>query len=121
MNLFYPRTNQNSVMEKATYIQESDFDSCIADNSLVVIDFTAPWCGPCRVIAPLIDKLAQEYENRATVVKIDIDTNKSIPKKFNVRSIPAVLFFKDAELVETFVGKATYEEYQEMLEKHLAD
>ena len=106
-------------MEKAPYIQEENFDGFIAENSLVAIDFTAPWCGPCRVIAPSIDRLAVEYADRAAVVKIDIEENKSIPKRFEIRSIPAVLFFKNGDLVESFVGKASYEEYQAMLEKHL--
>ena len=111
--------NQSSTLKNAAYVQESDFESLVTDNSLVVVDFTAPWCGPCRVIAPLIDRLARDYENRATVVKVDIEQNKAIAKKFSVRSIPALLFFKDGELAETFVGKAKYEEYQEILEKYL--
>ncbi len=106
-------------MTKATYIQNSEFEQLLTYEGPVVVDYTATWCGPCRVISPFIDKLAEEYEGRAKVVKIDIDQNKESAKKYGIRSIPAVLIFKGGEVVERLVGKAAYETFSNALEKHL--
>ncbi|MGK7874498.1 MAG: thioredoxin [Xenococcaceae cyanobacterium] len=106
-------------MTEAAYVQDSEFDELLTYSGPVVVDYTATWCGPCRIISPFIDKLASEYEGRAKVVKIDIDKNKENAKKFRIRSIPAVLIFKDGEVVENMVGKATYETFSQALEKYL--
>ena len=106
-------------MIKATYLEDSDFNELLTHSGLVVVDYTASWCGPCRVIAPFIDQLAEEYQGRARVVKIDLDKNKESAKKYGVRSIPAVLFFKNGEIVENLVGRASYETFSQTLEKHL--
>lgn len=105
--------------DKANYVDNSEFEQSIADNKLVVTDFTASWCGPCRVVAPLIDKLATEYSDRATVIKVDIDENSDTAKKFGVKSIPAVLVFRDGEVVESFFGTQPYETYSNVLEGQL--
>ncbi|MGF1542427.1 MAG: thioredoxin [Pleurocapsa sp.] len=111
-------------MESATpitaqYVQSEELDRLLTSEKLVLVDYTATWCGPCRLIAPLIDRLATEYSDRVTVVKIDIDKNKDNAKKYGIRSIPAVLLFKDGELVENLVGKLPYEAYSNALETHL--
>ena len=106
-------------MTKAAFVQGTEFDELLTNAVPIVVDFTATWCGPCRVVAPLIDQLAEEYEGRAKVVKIDLDQNKENAKKYSVRSIPAVLIFKNGEVVENLVGKASYETFAEALEKHL--
>lgn len=103
----------------AQYVQSDKFEQLLASEKLVVADYTATWCGPCRLVSPLIDRLATEYSDRATVVKIDIDKNKDNAKKYGIRSIPAVLVFKDGELVENLVGKLPYETYSNALETHL--
>ncbi|MDJ0533113.1 MAG: thioredoxin [Xenococcaceae cyanobacterium MO_207.B15] len=103
----------------AQYVQERELEELLANEKLVVVDYTATWCGPCRLISPLIDHLATEYDGRATVVKIDIDQNKDNTKKYGIRSIPAVLMFKDGELVENLVGKLPYETFSNALETHL--
>jgi thioredoxin 1 len=71
---------------------------------LAVVDFWAAWCGPCRMIAPILDQLAAEYNGKAKVVKVDVDTNQQTAMRFNVRSIPSILFFKDGKHVDTVVG-----------------
>ncbi|HVA57791.1 MAG TPA: thioredoxin [Gemmatimonadaceae bacterium] len=71
---------------------------------LVVVDCWAAWCGPCRALAPVVDALAAEYEGRAKFAKLDIDTNADIPARFNVRSIPTLLYFLNGELVDRTVG-----------------
>lgn len=104
---------------KANYVDNSQFEQLIADNKLVVADYTATWCGPCRMVAPLIDQLAAEYGDRAKVVKIDIDKNSDNAKKYGIRSIPAVLVFRDGEVVKSLFGKQSYENYSNILETEL--
>lgn len=103
----------------ASYIQDSDFNDIVNQSTLVVVDYTAPWCGPCRLVGPLIDKLADEYAGKAQVCKMDVDNNKENAKKYGIRSIPAVLFFKDGEVVERVIGKADYQTFTQAVEKHL--
>lgn len=105
----------------AAYIQgEAEFDALLGAESLLVVDCTASWCGPCRLIAPLIDQLADEYGDRAKVLKLDIDAHKEVAKRFAIRSIPAVMFFAKGELAETLVGAKQYEEYNTTIGKYLA-
>ena len=104
---------------KANFANEGEFNQLLSNEKLVVADYTATWCGPCRVVAPLIDQLASEYSDRATVIKIDIDENKDIAKKYGIRSIPAVLVFRDGEVVESLFGSKPYETYSNILETQL--
>ncbi len=103
--------------DTVAYIEESEFDSLLSEEAVVVVDFTATWCGPCRLISPLMEQLAEEFKNRAKVVKVDIDNNKPIFKRFGLRSIPAVLIFKNGELTETIVGVSPYEQFSSAVEK----
>lgn len=107
-------------MGTATFIQdETEFDSLLKSESLLVVDCTATWCGPCKLVAPLIDRLADDYRDRAKVFKIDLDSNKLVAKRFGIRSIPAVMVFKQGELIETLVGVKPYEEFTEAVERQL--
>ena len=103
----------------ATYVQQEDFEQLITNNDIVVVDYTAVWCGPCRVVAPLMDRLATEYQGKAVVVKVDLDQNPDNPKQYGVRSIPTVLIFNKGEVAETLVGKASYEVFSNAVEKQL--
>lgn len=104
----------------AAYIQnEAEFDVLLSTESLLVVDCTAPWCGPCKLVAPLIDKLADEYGDRAKIFKIDLDANQAVAKRYSIRSIPAVLFFSQGKVAETLVGKKPYEDYSAVLSKYL--
>ena len=103
----------------AAYVQEDEFNQLLTSEALLVLDCTAAWCGPCKVIAPFIDQLADTYAGRAKVVKLDIDANKDLSKKLGIRSIPNVLVFKQGEQVESIVGRAPYEDFSAAVEKHL--
>ncbi len=108
-----------TAVTKANFANEGEFNQLLSNEKLVVADYTATWCGPCRVVAPLIDQLASEYSDRATVIKIDIDENKDMAKKYGIRSIPAVLVFRDGEVVESLFGSKPYETYSDILETQL--
>jgi thioredoxin 1 len=101
------------------YIQEQEFDLLLTNGGLVVFDFTATWCGPCKMIAPLMDKLAEEYDGRVKVVKVDLSDNQSLAKRLGIRSIPAVMIYKDGTLIETIVGVAPYERFTDVVIKLL--
>lgn len=104
----------------ATFIQdEAEFNTLLENEPLLVVDCTATWCGPCKLVSPLIDRLAEEYSDRAKVFKLDLDTNKSVAKRFGIRSIPAVMIFKQGELAETVIGAKPYEEFSGALDKYI--
>lgn len=108
-----------STMTSVAYVQESEFDALIANDTLTVVDFTASWCGPCRKISPYMDQLAAEFPDKATVVKLDIDQAKDIAKRYAIRSIPAVMLFKAGQALETIVGVKPYETFSEAVSKSL--
>lgn len=105
----------------APYIEnETEFDALLSAESLLVVDCTAAWCGPCKLVAPLMDQLADEYGDRAKVLKLDLDANQAVAKRYGIRSIPAVMFFTQGEVAETLVGAKKYDEYSATLDKYLA-
>ncbi|MEL6137574.1 MAG: thioredoxin [Cyanobacteria bacterium J06628_6] len=109
-------------MGSATFIKdETEFDSLLGEQSLIVVDCTATWCGPCKLVAPLMDQLADEYEGQLSVFKLDLDENKSVAKRFGIKSIPAVMFFKQGELQETLIGVKPYETFAESAKQLMAD
>ncbi len=85
---------------------------------LAVVDFWAPWCGPCRMIAPILDQLATEYSGKAKVAKPDVDTNQQTAMRFGVRSIPTVLFFKDGKLVDQVIGAVPKAKLESKFKEH---
>ncbi|MEL7508110.1 MAG: nucleoside monophosphate kinase [Cyanobacteria bacterium J06633_23] len=104
----------------ARFIQdESELDSLIEKESLLVVDCMASWCGSCKLVTPLIDQLAETYRERVNVMKIDFDANKQVPKRFGLKGMPAVMFFKDGELMETLTGVKPYQAYSAALTRCL--
>jgi thioredoxin 1 len=86
---------------------------------LSIVDFWAAWCGPCRMVAPIIEQLAREFEGRLKVAKLDVDANQRTATKYNIRSIPSILFFKDGRHVETVVGAVPKTLLERKIQEHL--
>lgn len=86
---------------------------------LVLVDFWAEWCGPCRMIAPSLEQLAQQYAGKATITKLDVDANTRTAMRFNVRSIPTLMFFKDGKHVDTVVGAVPKTTLEAKIVQHL--
>ena len=104
----------------ARFIQnESELDSLLAEESLLVVDCMASWCGSCKLVTPLIDQLADAYRDRVNVMKLDFDANKRVHKRFGLKGMPAVMFFKDGELMETLTGVKPYQAYSATLTRFL--
>ena len=99
-------------------IADADFEKFIKENKVVVVDFWAPWCGPCRMIAPTIEELSKEYKDVA-FAKMNVDENQKIPTQFGVMSIPNLTIFKDGKQVDSIVGAVPKSRITEMLEKHM--
>lgn len=98
-------------------ISDAEFDAEVLKSPLpVIIDFWAPWCGPCRVMSPLLDELATEYEGKVKVVKMNVDENPEIPGKFGVMSIPTFIIFKNGEMVDSFVGSRPKDDVKKKLD-----
>jgi len=88
----------------ALEITDSNWEELLKGDKPVVMDFWAEWCGPCRMIAPIVDEVAKEYEGKVVVGKIDIDSNPNVTVQFGIRNIPTLLFFKGGELADKHVG-----------------
>lgn len=90
----------------ALQVTDANFEELVNSGKPMVLDFWAEWCGPCRMVGPIIDELAAEYEGRVIIGKIDVDNNNDVVGQFGIRNIPTVLFFKDGKLVDKQVGAA---------------
>lgn len=108
----------NAVNEaKYVTITDDNFQAEVLQSETpVLVDFWAVWCGPCRIIAPVIEELASEFEGRAKIAKMDVDHNPQIPSALGIRSIPTLLFFKDGQVVDQLVGAAPKKALAERLE-----
>ncbi len=95
-------------------------DEVEKSNGLTLIDFWAVWCGPCRMVAPIVEQLAQDYSGKLKVLKLDVDSNMQTSARFNIRSIPSLLFFKDGKLVDTVVGAVPKQFLERKVQEHLA-
>lgn len=104
----------------ALEINDSTFETIVKQSDkLVVLDFWAQWCGPCRQVAPIIDELALEYDSRVVIGKVNVDESTEITSQYSIRNIPTVLFIKNGELVDKLVGAQSKSKFVDIIEKHL--
>jgi thioredoxin 1 len=104
----------------ALEITDATFEELVLKSDKpVVVDFWATWCGPCRMVAPIIDELSNQFEGRAVVGKVDVDANQDFPSKFGIRNIPTVLIFKNGEVIGRQVGVAPIDTYVKAIEAAL--
>ena len=96
----------------ALIFTDENLKSYLEGNAPVVVDLWAEWCGPCRMIGPVIEELALEYEGKVAIGKMDVDENSDVPAEYGIRNIPTILFFKDGKLVEKHVGVASRADLQ---------
>ena len=101
--------------ERVVDLTEETFDKGIRDG-LTLVDFWAEWCAPCKALGPAIEQLAEEYHDKITVAKVDIDANPNIPGKFGIRGIPTVILFRDGAQLDIFVGNSP-QKVREMVER----
>jgi len=104
----------------ALEITDANFEETVLKSDKpVVVDFWAAWCGPCRMVGPIIDEISTEYEGKAVVGKVDVDANQDFASKYGVRNIPTVLVFQNGEVVERQVGVAPKKTYTDAVDKLL--
>ncbi|WP_456376542.1 thioredoxin [Lutibacter sp.] len=104
----------------ALEVTDATFDEIVLKSDKpVMVDFWAAWCGPCRMVAPVMEQLSSEYEGKAVIAKVDVDANQEFAAKYGVRNIPTVLVFKNGEVVEKQVGVAPKNVYAQKIDAHL--
>lgn len=108
-------------MGKPKTVTDTDFGAEVEQQKgLTIVDFWATWCGPCRMIAPILEQLVDEYAGKVTVAKLDVDANPRAAARFGVRSIPTLLFFKDGKLVDQVIGAVPKAMIEAKLQAHAA-
>lgn len=106
--------------EKIVNLNKDIFEQeVIQSDKPVLIDFWATWCGPCRAVAPVIDQLADKFDGRVKVAKVNVDEQSELASRFRIMSIPTVMLFKNGQVAEKLVGARSYEEFSQLLEKNL--
>ena len=104
VSLQHHQNESNNIIVMEITITEQNFDEVLKNNAVVMVDFGATWCGPCKALAPVVEEIANEYEGRAAVGKADVDQCPEVTGRFRIRNVPTVLFFKNGELKDKSVG-----------------
>jgi thioredoxin len=106
-------------VDKPIVLTDGSFSSELAKHSLIVVDFWAPWCGPCRMVGPLIEQLAAEYAGKVAFGKMNVDENQAVPGRFGVMSIPTLIVFKNGHAVETAIGACSKSHIESMFKRYM--
>lgn len=105
----------------AEQITDSDFNKIITDSDTpVLVDFWAPWCGPCRAMGPVLDELSKEYAGKVRICKMNVDENQQTPRQYNVRAIPTMVLIKNGQTVDTITGAVSKDALKQVLAKAIA-
>jgi len=105
--------------DKVKDVSDADFSSVTGSDTPCLVDFWAPWCGPCKAIGPVVEALAEEYEGKVAIVKMNVDDNPETPGKFGIRAIPTLILFKSGEKVDQVTGAVGKAQLIELIEKAL--
>ncbi len=106
--------------EKILHVTDDEFDGKVVGNALpCLVDFWAPWCGPCKAIGPVIDELAEEFDGKVQIAKMNVDDNPATPGKFGIRAIPTLILFKNGEVVDKVTGAVGKTQLNELINKAL--
>ena len=107
-------------MSEVLHINDADFESIVVNSDIpVLLDFWAPWCGPCKMIAPVLDELAPEFAGKVKIVTMNVDDNQTTPAQFGVRSIPTLLLIKNGQVVATQVGALPKTQLANFINQHI--
>lgn len=107
-------------MSEVLHINDADFESIVVNSDIpVLLDFWAPWCGPCKMIAPVLDELVPEFAGKVKIVKMNVDDNQTTPAQFGVRSIPTLLLIKNGQVVATQVGALPKTQLANFINQHI--
>ena len=107
-------------MSEVLHINDADFETTVVQSDIpVLVDFWAPWCGPCKMIAPVLDELAPEFAGKVKIVKMNVDDNQATPAQFGVRSIPTLLLIKNGQVVATQVGALPKTQLASFINQHI--
>ncbi|MCX7710118.1 MAG: thioredoxin [Clostridia bacterium] len=106
--------------EKIVVLNKDNFENEVSTGDMpVVVDFWAPWCGPCRAVGPIMDELANEYDGKAKICKVNVDEEGELAAKFRVMSIPTIIMYKGGQVVEKVIGARSKDEFSKLLDKNL--
>ena len=107
--------------DKVLHVGDADFDAAVLQSDTpVLVDFWAEWCGPCKMISPVLDELADAYDGKLKIAKVNVDDNQAIPAKFGIRGIPTLMVFKKGELAATKVGAMSKAQLTQFIDQQLA-